>query len=105
MRPGSWFEKLADVEQLSAKLLPVADAKGAMQLIDADINQLADPLALLSLTGCKGACVTQKLFDAMADVAHSTSTAAPGQRLRAYFSAARFDSARVYHVIGRAPCG
>jgi hypothetical protein len=66
----SWFEVLADAEQLSAKLLAIAEPNVAAQLIDADVNQLADPLALLSLTSGEGAGVAEQLLDAVADVAH-----------------------------------
>jgi hypothetical protein len=55
----SWFEVLADVEQLSAELLAVTDPNGAVQLVDPDVDQLADPVALLSLTSCEGTRVAQ----------------------------------------------
>jgi hypothetical protein len=61
---------LADVEQLSAELLAVAEPNGAAQLIDADVDQLADPLALLSLTSRERTGVAQQLLDAVADVRH-----------------------------------
>jgi len=76
---------LANVEQLSAELLAVADPNGAAQLVNSDVDQLADPLAFLSLTSREGTGVAQQLLNAVTDVAHATSTAAPGQRLRAYF--------------------
>jgi hypothetical protein len=66
----SWFEVLADAEQLSAELLAIAEPNGAAQLINADVDQLADALALLSLTSGEGTGVAKQLLDAVADVAH-----------------------------------
>jgi len=56
---------LADVEQLSAKLLAVAKPNGAAQLVDADVDQLADALALFSLTSGEGTGVAEQLLDAV----------------------------------------
>jgi hypothetical protein len=68
---------LADAEQLSAELLTVADPNGAAELVDADVDQLADALALLSLTSREGAGVAKQLLDAVADVAHCSASSSP----------------------------
>ena len=93
------------MEQLSAKLVPIADTRDAVQLINADIDQVLEPFAFILAALTVGACVVQQLFEAMADIAHTTSTVAPGQRFCAYLAAAVLDSARVYHFSGCAPRG
>jgi hypothetical protein len=70
----SWFELLANVEQLSAELVAVAEPNGAAELIDADVDQLADALTLLSLTSGEGAGVAEQLLNAVADVAQSATS-------------------------------
>jgi len=53
---------LAKLQQFSAKLLTVADARQAIKLINAKINELLKPLAFILLALTVGARVSQQLF-------------------------------------------
>jgi hypothetical protein len=68
---------LSDVKQLSAELLAVADAGHTAQLVDSDVDQLADALALLSLTSGESAGIAEQLLDAVANVAHCSASSSP----------------------------
>jgi hypothetical protein len=71
------------VEQLSAKLLAVANAGDAVQLVDANVDQLLQPEALIMAPLLVRAAISEQLFKAVAHVGHATSTVAPGQRASA----------------------
>jgi len=53
---------LSELQQLSAKLLPVADASDAMQLINANIDQMLESLAFILPTLTVGARIAKQLF-------------------------------------------
>jgi hypothetical protein len=58
----SWFKRLSELQQFSAKLLPVADASDAMQLINANIDQVLQSLAFILPTLTVGACIAKQLL-------------------------------------------
>jgi hypothetical protein len=53
---------LAELQQLSAKLLAIADAGDAVQLVNPQIDQLLQPVAFILLPLTVGARISQQLF-------------------------------------------
>jgi len=92
--------------KFGAKLLTVADAANALQLIDANIDQQTQPVTFRLLASSESiAALKQPVKPGALRVGHASSTSQDGQRFWAYLIAAVLLSARVIHVKGRAPFG